>query len=368
MKAQSILGTWEISSLITQPDTKEYYLDPIDTNLRLNYGNRISIVDSNRFYTYYTAPCGLDCFTHSSGKYVLTDQNHVQFIVEKVSYSGTCSGKTSEHPFPLDIGLYYIHRTTDKIRLIKSDGDLVQDKLNANYSDLIDENVLESRNFENLLEYIEPDIAFEKSPEAIASFYYSGSNSSDYRVLYSKESDRGQTIVLLEKDNEFKYLFCYTFRADSSEQMYVSGVAIYDKDFVDQIDQVVNEINENRHKLKTNITTEIRSSSKSTVTLYKRGNKIKVIAVEKESPAYNSKLILEYYFKKEKLICIKRSHMRFHEENEYVSSKMFYLTGVNQFISKKLSSEITEVDSGYFHASMKELEIVRKNLELDVEL
>ena len=242
LSAQSIQGKWKISSLIIDSVTQEYTLRPLGDNYRDNYGNTIVLTDSNRFYTYYTAPCGNDCFVSSTGKYILTDQEHIQFIIEKVSFDGECNSQTSEYSFPLDIGLYYIHRNNDQVYLIKSKGNISQDKINISYVDSIDATYEESKKFKNLLEWIKPDINLEKKPLDIAAYYFSTIADNNFEVLYSKDVDYGLTIILIKVNNEFNYLFCHTF-VDTTKSKFVYDLALYDKHFVNRRANSVEEIN-----------------------------------------------------------------------------------------------------------------------------
>ena len=124
LQAQSIIGEWGINSLILNPETKEYILSPTVPN-RFQYGNNIKINADGTFLSYYTAPCGNDCFTTTTGKYKRINETHIQFFLEKITRHGDCSGDSEPN---LNLGLYSIHFDKDKIRFIKTTGLILEEK------------------------------------------------------------------------------------------------------------------------------------------------------------------------------------------------------------------------------------------------
>lgn len=61
-------GSWGISFLITSVNIKENKLYPKRKD-EPHYGNSISLNADQTFISSYSAPCGNDCFTTSTGKY-----------------------------------------------------------------------------------------------------------------------------------------------------------------------------------------------------------------------------------------------------------------------------------------------------------
>ena len=118
--AQIFKGEWKINNLIIDSLVQDYVLDTLSSELYSNYGNHISFHGDERFNTWYTAPCGNDCFISSTGTYVLIDSTHIQFVIEKVSFiKAECYGRISPYTFPLDIGLFYIYKENNQIHLKK---------------------------------------------------------------------------------------------------------------------------------------------------------------------------------------------------------------------------------------------------------
>lgn len=124
IKAQTILGEWGMNSLILDAETKEYKIFPIDPE-KYHYGNNIIIKPDGTFVSYYTAPCGNDCFTTTTGKYEIIDKTHIRFFLEKITQDGECNGATEPN---LDLGVYTIHYGKNEIRFIKTIGLTIEKK------------------------------------------------------------------------------------------------------------------------------------------------------------------------------------------------------------------------------------------------
>ncbi len=122
LNAQNFKGEWKINNLIIDSLAQDYVLDTLSSELYSNYGNHILFHADGRFNTWYTAPCGNDCFISSTGTYTLIDSIHIQFIIDKVSFiKAECYGRISPYVFPLDIGLFSIYKEKNKIHFKKVD-------------------------------------------------------------------------------------------------------------------------------------------------------------------------------------------------------------------------------------------------------
>jgi len=119
-KAQNIKGEWMINTLFTDTLVKDYTLDTLSTEPYSNYGNHFKLETDGTFRTWYTAPCGNDCFITSFGKYVFLDSNLIQFTLESIDYyKAECNGRKSTYQFPLDFGTFLISVKENKIHLVK---------------------------------------------------------------------------------------------------------------------------------------------------------------------------------------------------------------------------------------------------------
>lgn len=124
LNAQSIVGDWGINSLLINADTQEYILYTTDPD-RFHFGNNLKINADGTFVSFYTAPCGNDCFTTSTGKYEQINDTHIQFLLEKITHHGDCIGDSEPN---LNLGLYAIHFDQDKIRFVKTSTPIFKDK------------------------------------------------------------------------------------------------------------------------------------------------------------------------------------------------------------------------------------------------
>lgn len=361
LNAQDIKGEWMISTLITDDITQEYSLKPHSDEPFSNYGNLLSILDNNRFNSHYTAFCGLDCFTTSTGKYVLTDKDHIQFTIETVEFYGTCHGKTSLYTFPLDIGLYYIRRKNDAIDLIKSNGDIAEDELNISYIDSIDLMLEEKKKFENIFEWIAPDFNLNQNPDSVAAFYMSKKNIENYSVLCSRTVYRQRKIILIEVDNKYHYLFYDTKHVDSLENDVVSSLALYDKSLVNRIDVSVNELNKNKRKFKIETLNEKEGSLEIVTNIYKKKDELKIITYEQITSS--GKILTDYYFENDSLIYIEISNDVISDGKHFISRKAFYTTGEYTFITKELAREWYKIDSTEYHVVAKKLKLIREKIK-----
>ncbi|WP_107038690.1 lipocalin family protein [Brumimicrobium mesophilum] len=116
LHAQSIQGKWGINQLITDSETKEYRLFQTEAD-RFHYGNNIVFKEDGTFESYYTAPCGNDCFTNTSGTYKIINTTHLTLFLQTITKNGMCEGNSKPNK---SLGVYSIHHMNGGIQLIKS--------------------------------------------------------------------------------------------------------------------------------------------------------------------------------------------------------------------------------------------------------
>lgn len=121
LKAQDLQGEWKINTVLVDTLVQDYSLDTLST-AHFSYGNHLKLNLDGTFNSWYSAPCGNDCFTSSNGTYTQLDSNHYQFIIENVSYSGTCRNRTSPYTFPLNLGSFIVVKKENTIHLVKDGG------------------------------------------------------------------------------------------------------------------------------------------------------------------------------------------------------------------------------------------------------
>jgi hypothetical protein len=334
--SQSLQGEWKIDDLITYSIEQEYLLTPLDTGERYDYGNHIRLNDDNTFRTWYTAPCGMDCFTSSRGEYTMTDENHIQFRIDTVEYVRLCNEIRKDRIFPIQTSFYYIRKSgTDQgFQFVKSDGDLEQDMRNAMYSDSIDAYFVEIKKFHNLLKYIEPELELEMNPENVAALYVEMIGKSDYRILYSKQLKYRGTVVVVEIDNEWHYINCDSQLSGEKEIIY--RFAIYNRQLVNQAKISVNAIDSKLKRLKTEEVIEQNGSVQETTKIYRKKGEIRKIVLEK-GYSDGSTAIFDYYFQGDSLFFTKLTHDLVRGGQRVDSCREFYLTGTYEVISKEVA-------------------------------
>jgi hypothetical protein len=73
-----------------------YILNKRDRSLGKWVGNITRFADSIHFESFNHAPCGIDCFTHTYGRYRFEEKDKVAFYLDSITWSGECK-KPTEH-------------------------------------------------------------------------------------------------------------------------------------------------------------------------------------------------------------------------------------------------------------------------------
>ncbi len=96
---ESILGLWKIDYLVNLlynqlEDHEEYNLfsvnQPDENGHMFDWGNWIKFNEDETFNSYYTAPCGNDCFPSVYGRFKLLDGDRVLLHVDSIIVGGFC--------------------------------------------------------------------------------------------------------------------------------------------------------------------------------------------------------------------------------------------------------------------------------------
>ncbi|MBF0574925.1 hypothetical protein [Dysgonomonas sp. GY617] len=140
---EHIIGQWKIDFLISLwynqiEDHQEYNLYNVaqSDERTFDWGNWASFNPDGTFISYYTAPCGNDCFPNVYGQFKLLDDDRVLLHVDSILIGGFCK---NEQFYPnKDLGVFKIFPTDSGFKLIKSEASLGSDSENLAYSQLID--------------------------------------------------------------------------------------------------------------------------------------------------------------------------------------------------------------------------------------
>mgnify|MGYP000135281048 CR=1 FL=1 len=103
---------WGIDKIIGQNlnDTDSYILTQVDIN-KNPYGNHIDFKKNGTFSCYYSAPCGNDCFSLSTGTYEIVDKEHLKLFIEEYKQFGFCKSETLK--LNHDLGIYFAVKISD---------------------------------------------------------------------------------------------------------------------------------------------------------------------------------------------------------------------------------------------------------------
>lgn len=272
-KISLLQGKWRINQLISNSETKEYILTSQSSDKFNNYGNNISVNTDQSFVSSYSAECGNDCFTITKGKYKIIDENYICFYLDEIIRSGECSGNSKPNK---DLGLYYYYKTENGFRLLRSVGNLEQDKNNVYYYDLIvakrkeiDEFYYRDGRNHSIYNWKQTDLKDEKE---IVAFCMRENNIQDYEILFSHKGDiySRLNIILVKINNQFHYVL-YVIWGNPMVSLY--------NDFpIQKINQLVNKIDNDKALSKTEkkTTTPQNNSTSETkvITIYKKNNEI----------------------------------------------------------------------------------------------
>lgn len=272
-KINVLQGKWRINELILNAETKEYILTPQSSDKFNNYGNNISLNTDQTFVSGYSAECGNDCFTTTKGKYKIIDENYICFYLEEIIRNGECSGNSKPKK---DLGLYYFYKTENGFRLLRSVGNLEQDKKNVFYYDLIVSKRKEIDGFyyrngqnQSIYNWKQTNLKDEKE---IVAFCMKENKIQDYEILFSYKGDiySRLNIILVKINNQFHYVLYDTWGNPM--------VSLYNYSPIQKINQLVNKIDNDKSLSKTEkkTTTPQNNSTSETkvITIYKNSNEI----------------------------------------------------------------------------------------------
>lgn len=118
--AQDWVGVWKTNALITYEAVDEYKLTPAnqsaDATKIERFGNFIAFNADLTFDSYYTAPCGNDCFTTTAGVYTVAKNNQITLTLHRLNQEGMCMQSREEI---LVLGIYDIIKEKNGVRLVK---------------------------------------------------------------------------------------------------------------------------------------------------------------------------------------------------------------------------------------------------------
>ncbi|MDI1317790.1 hypothetical protein [Flavobacterium sp.] len=258
--------SWLINVLITDSEfNNEYLLIKPKAGERL-YGNSLTLNPNGTFRSAYSAECGNDCFTTTSGKYKIISENYICFYLEKIDQEGDCNGHKEPNK---DLGIFYIHKGENEIRLIKSDGDQEQDKLNVSYSDKIDFLKAEMDSMADRFSVqIWMELSFgSKSMKSAVQTAMTNFKIDNYKIVFYKPSYDGTDILIKAADG-----FHYLMFNGRSIAFYNDAPIRAGENLVAAI-KAHKDLKEKTAKESSLVDTKVTNPANS-ITVYKQGNEI----------------------------------------------------------------------------------------------
>lgn len=260
----ALQGKWRINELIANAGTKEYVLSPQSPRMYENYGNNIAINPDQSFSSSYSAECGNDCFTTTSGKYKIIDGNYICFYLEGISRHGDCSGNESPNA---DLGLYYFKKFGSIYRLVKSVGKLEQDEKNALYWDLIEEAYAKEWRYINLLQL--KSVAYNSTEAEVVASCLHENKIDDYKIVHSRTYDNdSKKLFLVETNGGYRCVFY---------KVWDKKVGLFDDSILAKLDKKVESLKNETQSLKGTVSKEpfnkfYNALNKNTIETFQKDN------------------------------------------------------------------------------------------------
>lgn len=199
--AQSgIAGKWETKDIIGYSNAVEYSLIK---EKQQNNGRSVTFNLDGTFSCGETMQCLSDCFVFTAGTYAMIGNDHIHLIVEDIRFVGLLCGmkKTQKEDFK-DLGVFYIYKEGDAIRLIPSNGVLQEDKNKILYSKMLNSFEKEWRSYD----YVWENTNADQSEEIVRDCKDRRKqiDLSHYEIVFSKNESYGNVFLLRDNEN-----FCY---------------------------------------------------------------------------------------------------------------------------------------------------------------
>lgn len=204
-------GTFMTSSLFSGYDYNEYVLEPVESEgMHFDGFSEITFKTNGTFFFDFKMGCGFE-FIHASGRYTMKEASHVRIVIDAISHFGFNYEMADK--YPKDLGLFHIVRKQSLIRLIKSNGDVIEDKKRLVFSSDIDAIWTEvaqtcyPKNADGRA-VTKKDTEKEKVFKAIEG--KPGFHLRKIKVLYSKPVEDPLTAILFEHQGK-KYIVIHDY-------------------------------------------------------------------------------------------------------------------------------------------------------------
>ncbi len=201
--AQSdIVGKWETRDIIGYSNAVEYSLIKEKEE---KAGRSITFNLDGTFSCGETMQCLTDCFVFTSGTYAMIGNDHLHLIVENVRFVGLTCGmkKTQKEDYIKDLGVFYIYKEGDLVRLIPSSGDLQADKDQMLYTQMLDSFTTKWRSYN----YVWNNTDGNQPEEIVKDCKRNLVDLANYKIVFSKNESYGNVFLLRENENYYYVVY-----------------------------------------------------------------------------------------------------------------------------------------------------------------
>ena len=223
LSAQDLIGAkWEINNILgDNVNEEDFYILTKPENPDWSYGDHLQLSTDGNFKSWYSAPCGNDCFTTSYGTYKKISEEYISFHIQKVEHWGDCrdEGEVKKNK----TNTYYVYKKSEsEIYLLKTTGNHSKDLQKATYAKVLADNIriIPKDNYSSFGNITLPSkLTCQQRADNYTSQYLKLTNyelcvtgSKDFILVYLvKDLDKNAYYYIVERPLEEGYgLFHYT--------------------------------------------------------------------------------------------------------------------------------------------------------------
>ena len=199
---------------------EDFYILTKPENPKWSYGDHLQLSTDGNFKSWYSAPCGNDCFTTFYGTYKKISEEYISFHIQKVEYWGYCGdqGEVKKNK----TNTYYVYKKSEsEIYLLKTTGDHSKDLQKVTYAKVLADyfKIILNKNYNSFGNITLPSkLTWQQRANNYASQYLKLTNyeicitgSNDFSVHLVKDLDKNTYYYIVERPLKEGYgLFHYT--------------------------------------------------------------------------------------------------------------------------------------------------------------
>ena len=204
LSAQEFIGAqWKINNILGADINKEdfYILTP-----EWSYGNHLQLSTDGNFESWYSAPCGNDCFTRSYGTYKKISEEYISFHIQKVERWGWCRDEWEVEKN--ETNTYYVYKKSEsEIYLLKTTGDHSKDLQKVTYAKVLADyfKIILNKNYNSFGNITLPSkLTWQQRADNYASQYLKLTN---YEICITRSNDFFISVHLVKDLDKNTYYY-----------------------------------------------------------------------------------------------------------------------------------------------------------------